>query len=135
MSRKKRLPAVIEKDTEGGGHLTDKQLAFAQHYAATGELKGSAVAAGYAEAGASVEANRLMKNPLIVQEIMQQVRERFVHHAPVAVNAIDQLARSAKSEMVKLLAAQDLLDRAGLKAPEKHMHAIAGELTVSIDLT
>jgi hypothetical protein len=36
--------------------------------------------------------------------------------------------------MVRLMAAQDLLDRAGFKPVERTMHAVAGELTVKIDL-
>lgn len=134
MPRKKRLPAVIEKQDMSNSGMTDKQRLFAQHFAETGKRTASAIAAGYAEAGAAVEAWRLLQNPLIQQDIQQHVRERFVHHAPAALGTIVELAASAKSGMVRLMAAQDLLDRAGFKPVERSMHAIAGELTVKIDL-
>ena len=45
-----------------------------------------------------------------------------------------QLSESAKSEYVQLEASKDILDRAGYKAPDKHMHLHAGDIKVSIDL-
>jgi phage terminase small subunit len=133
MPRKKRLPAVIEKATEASG-LTDKQQRFCELFAETGQKTQSAIDAGYAADGAAVEAWRLLRNPRIQQELQQQVRERFVQHAPAALGTIVELAQSAKSGMVRLLAAQDLLDRAGFKPVERQMHAVAGELKVTIDL-
>ena len=41
---------------------------------------------------------------------------------------------TASSEYVQLEASKDILDRAGFKAPDKHMHLHAGEIKVSIDL-
>ena len=45
-----------------------------------------------------------------------------------------QLSESAKSEYVQLAASKDILDRAGYKAPDKHMHLHAGDIKVAIDL-
>ena len=45
-----------------------------------------------------------------------------------------RLASGAKSEYVQLEASKDILDRAGFKAPDKHMHLHAGDISVSIDL-
>ena len=45
-----------------------------------------------------------------------------------------QLSESAKSEYVQLEASKDILDRAGYKAPDKHMHLHAGDIKVTIDL-
>ena len=45
------------------------------------------------------------------------------------------LARGAKSEYVQLEASKDILDRAGFKAPDKHMHLHKGDISVSIDLS
>ena len=55
--------------------------------------------------------------------------------ATVASAKLVQLARGAKSEYVQLEASKDILDRAGFKAPERHMHMHAGDITVQIDLT
>lgn len=134
MPRKKRLPAVIEKRDTASSGLTEKQQLFVERFAETGQRQQSAIDAGYAPEGAAVEAWRLLRLPHVQQELQQQVRERFVHHAPQALGTIVELARSAKSGMVRLMAAQDLLDRAGFKPVEKTMHAVAGELTVKIDL-
>ena len=51
-----------------------------------------------------------------------------------ASSTLIDLATGAKSEYVRLQAAQDLLDRVGMKAPEKVDHRVTGELSVSIDL-
>jgi hypothetical protein len=47
---------------------------------------------------------------------------------------VRDLSTSAKSDYVRLQAAQDILDRAGHKAVEKQAHAVIGELNVRIDL-
>ena len=54
--------------------------------------------------------------------------------ATLAASKMLNLARGAKSEYVQLEASKDILDRAGFKAPDKHMHLHAGEIKVSIDL-
>jgi len=46
-----------------------------------------------------------------------------------------QLARGAKSEYVQLEASKDILDRAGFKPPDRHMHLHAGDIAVQIDLS
>lgn len=116
--------------------LTPKQQLFVESYIANGgKLKAAAVEAGYAEQTASAEANRLMKNPLVRKAIYQEVSQRFASSAPMAVGVIEELALSAKSGMVRLLAAQDLLDRAGFKPIDRSQVLVAGEMKVSIDLS
>lgn len=134
MPRKKRLPAVIEANDTPLSGMTDKQQAFVQAFARTGARKASAVEAGYAEATASAEAHRQLSNPLILQAVEQEVRRLMIQHVPAALGTIVELSQSAKSGMVRLMAAQDLMDRAGFKPVEKQMHAVAGELKVTIDL-
>ncbi len=51
-----------------------------------------------------------------------------------SLHQVTRLSANAKSEYVQLEASKDLLDRAGLKAPEKHMHLHAGDIKVEIDL-
>ena len=116
--------------------LTPKQDAFCDEYVANGG-KGTAAAkaAGYAEASAHVEANRLLKNPLILQEIYKRTAIAIGASAPKALAQIIGLSSTAKSDYVKLEASKDLLDRAGLKAPERVDHRLDGELKISIDLS
>ena len=54
--------------------------------------------------------------------------------ATLAAARLVSLSGGAKSEYVQLEASKDILDRAGFKAPDKHMHLHAGEIKVSIDL-
>lgn len=116
--------------------LTEKQDAFCDEYVANGGRgTAAAKAAGYAEKSAHVEANRLLKNPLILQEVYKRTALAVGAAAPRALMTIIQMSTNAKSDYVKLEASRDLLDRAGLRAPEKVDHRIDGELKVSIDLT
>jgi hypothetical protein len=67
--------------------------------------------------------------------MMQRVAETMGLNATTAAARLVQLAQGAKSEYVQLEASKDILDRAGFKAPERHMHMHAGDITVSIDLS
>ena len=55
--------------------------------------------------------------------------------ATKALGRVIQLSDNAKSEYVQLEASKDILDRAGFKAPDKHMHLHAGDIKVNIDLS
>jgi len=66
--------------------------------------------------------------------MMQRIRDELGTRATLALSTVTSLARTAKSEYVQLEASKDLLDRAGLKAPDKHMHLHAGDIKVEIDL-
>ena len=67
--------------------------------------------------------------------MMQRIGETMGVSATVAAAKLVQLAQGAKSEYVQLEASKDILDRAGFKAPDKHMHLHAGDISVNIDLT
>ena len=65
---------------------------------------------------------------------IKKMSESIGLSATTASHRILTLAKGAKSEYVQLEASKDILDRAGFKAPDKHMHLHAGEIKVSIDL-
>ena len=68
------------------------------------------------------DAWRLMRNPKIkglIEQISQDLRAKFTLLAPEALARIEELAENADSEKVKLAANLEILDRAGLKAPDK----------------
>jgi len=110
--------------------LTDKQEAFALAYAANGgNGTQAAVAAGYSEKSAHVEQNRLLKLTHVQQRIKDHCSDQFVHHAPMAIATLAELARSSRSALVRYNAAKDIADRAGFKPPEKVL-----ELSGTIDL-
>jgi len=116
--------------------LTAKQEALVEHLVANGgTVKAAAEAAGYA-AGESgrVSASKALALPHVQAYMMQRVRDELGTRATLALTTVTKLASTAKSEYVQLEASKDLLDRAGLKAPDKHMHLHAGDIKVEIDL-
>jgi phage terminase small subunit len=117
--------------------LTTKQTALVDTLVATGcSITHAAKAAGYA-AGESgrVSASKALKLPHVQQYMMQRVGEAIGLNATVAAAKVLELSQAAKSEYVQLEASKDILDRAGYKAADKHMHLHAGEISVSIDLS
>ena len=117
--------------------LTPKQTALVDTLVATGcSITHAAKAAGYA-AGESgrVSASKALKLPHVQQYMMQRVGEAIGLNATVAAAKVLELSQAAKSEYVQLEASKDILDRAGYKAADKHMHLHAGEISVSIDLS
>lgn len=128
-----RVPSCVSTPS---GDLTLKQDAFVDAYVANGG-QGTLAAkeAGYSESGAHVEANRLLKNPLIIQEVHRRTVMAIGAALPSALNTVRRLSESAKSEYVQLEASRDLLDRAGMRAAQRIDHRVDGELRVSIDLS
>ena len=117
--------------------LTNKQMALVDTIVANGcTIKEASVLAGYAEGESErVTANKTLKLPHVQQYMMQVVSESIGLSATTASHRILTLARGAKSEYVQLEASKDILDRAGFKAPDKHMHLVSGDIRVAIDLS
>tara|TARA_R110000787_G_scaffold20498_2_gene60815 strand:- start:2487 stop:2861 length:375 start_codon:yes stop_codon:yes gene_type:complete len=117
--------------------LTKKQMALVDTIVANGcSIKEASVLAGYAEGESGrVTASKTLKLPHVQQYMMQVVSESIGLSATTASHRILTLARGAKSEYVQLEASKDILDRAGFKAPDKHMHLVSGDIRVAIDLS
>jgi phage terminase small subunit len=117
--------------------LTNKQMALVDTIVANGcTIKEASVLAGYAEGESGrVTASKTLKLPHVQQYMMQVVSESIGLSATTASHRILTLARGAKSEYVQLEASKDILDRAGFKAPDKHMHLVSGDIRVAIDLS
>lgn len=105
---------------------TEKQLAFAKDVVESNfENITESYRKAYPEASAkwaASEAYRLMRNPRVkslIEQIQQDTRSKFILLAPAALQRIEELAENADSEKVKLAANIEILDRAGLKAPDK----------------
>lgn len=60
---------MSEKELDFIEALNEKQRAFAEHYAGSGERMPSVINAGYSSTGAAVTANRLLKNPNVLRYI------------------------------------------------------------------
>ena len=91
----------------------------------------AAKVAGYSSPSAAHNATR---SDAVRQAMHALVLDQIANHAPRSLKAVADLMSSAKSEYVKLQAAQDLLDRAGYKPPEKNDLRVLGDIKVSIDL-
>tara|TARA_R110000782_G_scaffold53159_1_gene113261 strand:- start:494 stop:880 length:387 start_codon:yes stop_codon:yes gene_type:complete len=122
------------KNSETG--MTAKQEALVEHLVANGgTVKDAAQVAGYADGESGrVSASKALALPHVQAYMIQRVRDELGTKATLAVHQVAKLSMSAKSEYVQLEASRDILDRAGLKAPDKHMHLVAGDIKVNIDL-
>ena len=66
--------------------------------------------------------NDILRNPKIksvIDQIQQGCRLQFTLMAPDALVRLEEMAKNAKGEKVKLQANIEILDRAGLKPPDK----------------
>ena len=117
--------------------MTKKQIALVDTIVANGcTVKEASQLAGYAEGeSGKVTASKTLRLPHVQQYMMQRVSESIGLSATTASKRLLDLARGAKSEYVQLEASKDILDRAGFKAPEKHMHLVTGDIKVAIDLS
>ena len=122
------------KNPETG--LTEKQTALVEHLVTNGgTIKDAAAVAGYAEGETGrVSASKTLALPHVQTYMMERMRQELGVKATLAAHQVARLAVNAKSEYVQLEASKDIMDRAGLKAPEKHMHLHAGDIKVEIDL-
>ncbi len=116
---------------------TAKQRALVDALVANGcSITEGARLAGYASGESGrVTASKSLRLAHVQAYMMQRVAETMGVSATIAAAKLVQLARGAKSEYVQLEASKDILDRAGFKAPERHMHMHAGDISVSIDLS
>jgi len=120
-----------------GKKLTTKQTALVDALVANGcSITEAAGLAGYASGDSGrVTASKALRLPHVQGYMMQRIGETMGVSATIAAAKLVQLSRGAKSEYVQLEASKDILDRAGFKAPERHMHMHAGDISVSIDLS
>lgn len=112
--------------------LTDKQQAFVSYYVASGGKVGiAATKAGYATRN---EGSRLLRDPKIIKLIQEKMMDAIGVQAVSALGTVVKLARSARSDYVRLEAARDLLDRAGYKPPDRQLIKVSGDLSVTFDI-
>ena len=112
--------------------LTEKQAAFVDLYVSTGGKVGIASErAGYAD---RATGSKLLRDPKVIKAIQERMVDAIGVHAAAALGTVVKLAKSAKSDYVRLEAAKDILDRAGFKPPDKQLVKLSGDLSVSFDI-
>ena len=80
-----------------------------------GKQRQAAIDAGYSESAADTRAHELLKREDVQNAINNRVNRQISNHVPLAIDTIKKLAVSANSESVRLTAAQDILNRAGIR--------------------
>jgi hypothetical protein len=111
--------------------LSPLRLQMIEHVVATGD--------GHSATARALNCNRssvvLAMNDPYVQEVLQQkVGERLTRASAIASNTLIKLARQGKSEYVQLQASDSILDRTGFKPPDRSIHQVQGDVTISINL-
>ena len=116
--------------------LTPRQILLVDTLVATGcTITEASQIAGYAKGDSGrVSASKALRTHKVQQYMQSLVMNSIGLNATKASIRLMQLSESAKSEYVQLEASKDILDRAGYKAPDKHMHLHAGDIKVSIAL-
>ena len=120
--------------------LTDKQKALVDTIVATGcSIKEASKSAGYSAKGSEeagrVSASRTLRLPKVQKYMAMRIADTLGLGAMSASKRLIELSSGARSEYVQLEASRDILDRVGLRAPEKVKHSFEGDIKVNIDLT
>ena len=120
--------------------LTDKQKALVDTIVATGcSIKEASKSAGYSAKGSEeagrVSASRTLRLPKVQKYMAMRIADTLGLGAVSASKRLIELSSGARSEYVQLEASRDILDRVGLRAPEKVKHSFEGDIKVNIDLT
>lgn len=118
-------------------NLTTKQKDLVDTYVTTGKsIKECAELVGYAKGESGrVVASRTLRLPKVQRYMMERVANTVGLGAVSASRKLVELSSDAKSEYVQLEASRDLLDRAGIRAPERIQHDVTGDIKINIDLT
>lgn len=120
--------------------LNPKQLIFIQEYLKSGNGKQAAIAAGYSENSAESQASRMLRNDKVKQyldkkeaNLDRDLREIFVADAVKAYNVLLSIMEDPVAmHKDRLVAARDLLDRAGYKPTDKVVADVNTEGTLNI---
>tara|TARA_R100001591_G_scaffold94894_1_gene100720 strand:- start:108 stop:512 length:405 start_codon:yes stop_codon:yes gene_type:complete len=133
----------VHDDNNSGGYmkelsvqLTDKQVKLVDTLVATGcSIKEAAGIAGYAKGESGrVSASKALRTPKVQAYMQTAIQQTLGLNATYAAHKLSELSTGARSEYVQLEASKDILDRAGFKAPDKHMHLHTGGIKINIQL-
>ena len=120
--------------------LTEKQKSLVDSIVAKGcSIKEAAEIAGYSTKGSPeagrVSASRTLRLPKVQSYMQSRIAQTLGLGAVSASKRLIDLSSGARSEYVQLEASRDILDRVGLRAPDRVAHNIQGDIKINIDLT
>ena len=98
--------------------ITDKQAKFIDFYCESGDAMQSAINAGYKNSHTLRNQAWKLKKELAI-EINKKMLDKFVDKAPTALNTVFSLMNTSQSDVVRLQAAKDIMDRGGFKPKDK----------------
>ena len=82
----------------------------------------------------SLVASRTLRLPKVQAYLQQEVSNKLGLGSVHASSTLLHLIQNGKSEYVRLEASKDLLDRIGMRAPDKVQHNLSGNVQIKIDL-
>ncbi len=114
-----QAPAIAAlRDAPSFSELDEREALFVVEYVARSGTAGAgadaALAAGYSNDNRNAAhsmASRLLRRPAVLRAIKDETGRRLASAAPLGVAVLESLARSARSEQVRLAAANALIDR------------------------
>ena len=120
--------------------LTEKQKKLVDTIVTTGcSIREGAKIAGYSSKGSEeagrVSASRTLRLPKVQSYMQRSIANTLGLGAVSASRKLIDLSSGARSEYVQLEASRDILDRVGLRAPDKVAHNIQGDIKINIDLS
>ena len=120
--------------------LTDKQKALVDTIVSTGcSITEAAKTAGYStevsKDSERVRASRTLRLPNVQSYMSKCIANTLGLGAVSASKRLIDLSSGARSEYVQLEASRDILDRVGLRAPDRVAHNVTGDIKISIDLS
>jgi len=120
--------------------LTDKQKLLVDTIVADGcSIKEAAKKAGYSSNGSEeagrITASRTLRLTKVQQYMTSRIADTLGLGAVSASRKLIELSGNARSEYVQLEASRDILDRVGMRVPDKVKHSIEGDIKINIDLS
>jgi phage terminase small subunit len=120
--------------------LTDKQKLLVDTIVADGcSIKEASKRAGYSSNGSEeagrITASRTLRLPKVQQYMTSRIADTLGLGAVSASRKLIELSGNARSEYVQLEASRDILDRVGMRVPDRVKHSIEGDIKINIDLS
>lgn len=98
-------------------NLTDLERKFVFALVRGAEKTAAAVTAGYSPSDADNAANDLVRKPNVAAAIEMELRRELVTDAPNSLRVLREIRDSEAAPGTRAMAANSLLDRAGIVAP------------------
>ena len=120
--------------------LTDKQKLLIDTIVSDGcSIKEASKRAGYSSNGSEeagrITASRTLRLPKVQQYMTSRIADTLGLGAVSASRKLIELSGNARSEYVQLEASRDILDRVGMRVPDRVKHSIEGDIKINIDLS